>query len=233
MRPTADDKPATGFVDKSFVNADGTKSPYVVYVPPGYDGSKPVPLVLFLHGLGETKGGGKTPVEQGIGNKHLAKREKTFEAIVVFPRSEEAKIPYNVRWLPDNPDGKRAMAMLDQTAKDYKTDPKRVYLTGLSMGGFGTWGLAHATPDRWAAIVPICGGGKPEWAETIAKIPCWCFHGDKDEAVPVARSREMVAALKKAGGEPKYTELKGVGHNSWDAAYDTDDLYTWLLAQHK
>jgi predicted peptidase len=101
------------------------------------------------------------------------------------------------------------------------------------MGGYGTWSIAAKYPDRWAAIVPICGGGDPKNAEAICKIPCWCFHGDKDTAVKVERSREMIEALKKAGGEPKYTEYPGIGHNSWDKAYDTDELYVWLSKQSK
>ena len=97
--------------------------------------------------------------------------------------------------------------------KEYKIDDKRIYLTGLSMGGFGTWSLAAKYPDRWAAIVPFCGGGDPAKAKEIKDIPCWCFHGDADQAVPVRASREMVEALKAAGGKPKYTEYPGVGHN--------------------
>jgi predicted peptidase len=106
-----------------------------------------------------------------------------------------------------------------------------MYLTGLSMGGFGTWSLAAQYPDRWAAIVPICGGGNPADADKIKHIPCWCFHGDADKAVKVERSREMIEALKKAGGQPRYDEYPGVGHNSWDRAYGTADLYQWLLMQ--
>jgi predicted peptidase len=100
------------------------------------------------------------------------------------------------------------------------------------MGGMGTWSLAVAYPDRWAAIVPICGRGDPSAAEKIKHLPCWCFHGDADKAVPVSGSRDMIEALRKAGGSPKYTEYPGVGHNCWDRAYNTDELYQWLL-EHK
>jgi predicted peptidase len=106
------------------------------------------------------------------------------------------------------------------------------------MGGFGTWSIANAHPDRWAAIAPICGGaGNAEAAgkvaEKIKDIPCWCFHGDADPTVKVELSRTMIDALKKAGGNPKYTEYPKVGHNSWDMAYGTDELYKWLLEQKK
>ncbi|HEV3438304.1 MAG TPA: alpha/beta hydrolase-fold protein [Gemmata sp.] len=222
----AADKPTTGFLDKTFKNADGTTSPYVVFVPKDYDGTKEYPVILFLHGSGETKGGSKMPVEVGIGTA-IKEHEKTFSFITVIPQSEKRG------WGAISDDGKRALAILDEVMKEYKTDSKRVYLTGLSMGGFGTWSLAAAHPDKWAAIVPICGGGNPKDAEKIKNIPCWCFHGDADTAVLVQRSRDMIDALKKAGGEPKYTEYPKVGHNSWDKAYGTDELYTWLLDQKK
>lgn len=227
----ADDKPKTGFIDKTFKNDDGTESPYVVFVPHGYDGTKEYPTILFLHGAGETKNpnakkDGKMPVEVGIGPA-IKKREKEFPFIVVIPRAE------GFGWGADGKNAKRALAMLDEVQKAYKTDAKRQYLSGLSMGGMGTWSVAAAHPDRWAAIVPICGRGDTKTAEKMKDIPCWCFHGDADASVKVEGSREMIEALKKAGGKPKYTEYPGVGHNSWDKAYATDELYTWLLEQKK
>ncbi len=222
----ADEKPKTGFIDKTFKNADGTTSPYVVFVPKSYDGTKEYPTILFLHGSGETKGGKKMPVEVGLGEA-IKKREATFPFIVVIPQSEKRT------WSATSDDGKRALAMLDAVQKEYKTDPKQQILSGLSMGGYGTWSIATAHPDRWAAIVPVCGGGNPKEADKIKNIPCWCFHGDADTAVKVERSREMIDALKKAGAEPKYTEYPKVGHNSWDMAYGTDELYKWLLGQKK
>jgi predicted peptidase len=228
------DKPKTGFVDKTFKNADGSTSPYVVFVPHGYDGTKEYPVILFLHGAGETKSdkkGGKMPVEVGIGPA-IKKQEKTFPAIVIIPQSEKRT------WRADSDDGKRALAILDATKKEYKTDPNRVYLTGLSMGGFGTWSMAAAHPTRWAAIAPICGGaGNAEAAQAVAAkikdIPCWCFHGDADASVKVELSRTIIDALKKAGGKPKYTEYPKVGHNSWDAAYAEKELFPWMLEQKK
>ena len=216
----------TGFVDRSYKNADGHVSPYVVFVPHGYDGKKAVPVVLFLHGAGETKGGGKMPAEVGIGPA-IKKREKTFPFLTVIPQSEKRT------WKADSDDGKRALAILDEVTKSYKTDPKQTYLTGLSMGGFGTWSIAAAHPEKWAAIVPICGGGNTAAAEKIKGIPAWVFHGDKDTAVPVDLSRKMVEALKTAGGAPKYTEYPGVGHNSWDMAYAEKELFPWMLAQKR
>lgn len=230
----------TGFLKKAFKNADGTESPYIVYVPPEYDGATPMPVILFLHGSGETKGGRKQPMDVGIGPYIPMRRNVPVKAIVVIPQSEKRT------WMADSEDGKRAVAILDEVVKQYKTDPNRTYLTGLSMGGYGAWSLAAAYPQRWAAVVPVCGGvgGRGDTTEKVAEavkttaekikdIPCWVWHGDQDRAVPVQKSREMVEALKGAGGKPRYTELEGVGHESWDAAYASNDLYSWLLAQKK
>jgi predicted peptidase len=144
-----------------------------------------------------------------------------------------------------------ALAALDRTTKEFNGDPDRVYLTGLSMGGYGTWALAAKYPDRFAAIAPVCGGirrpvrpGVPaqapdepgidpyaEAARKIGKIPTWIFHGGADPTVPVTESRKMAEALKAAGNDAKYTEYEGVGHNSWDKAYNEPDFPVWLLAQ--
>jgi predicted peptidase len=228
----AQEKPKTGFVTKTFKNADGSTSQYVIFVPHNYDGTKEFPVILFLHGAGETKGGKKMPVEVGIGPA-IKKREKDFPFIAVIPQAEAAKSKIGGRWYADAPDGKRAIAILDEVMKEYRVDPKRQYLTGLSMGGFGTWHMAFSHPDRWAAIAPVCGGGDPKAAEKIKHIPTWVFHGADDPTVKADLSRSMVDALKKAGAEPKYTEYPGVGHNSWDRAYGTDELYTWFLKHKK
>jgi predicted peptidase len=126
------------------------------------------------------------------------------------------------------------------TIKQYRSASKtgcahqdRIYVTGLSMGGFGTWALAAHTPNRFAAIVPICGGGDPSRTKRIAHIPAWVFHGGKDGTVPVENSQKMVDALKKNGGNPKLTIYPEAGHDSWTAAYDTPELYEWLLQQKR
>jgi predicted peptidase len=230
--PAAAADQKTGFLTKTFKNDDGTTSEYVVFVPHDYDGSKAYPVILFLHGAGETKGGKKMPAEVGIGTA-IKKTEKAFGFITVIPQAESVKTRVGQRWYSTNPDGKRALAILDAVQKEYKTDPDRVYLTGLSMGGFGTWQMAFAHPDKWAAIVPICGGGDPKAAETIKDIPCWCFHGAADSVVKADLSRRMIEAIKGAGGKPKYTEFPGVGHNSWDQAYATAELWTWLAEQKR
>jgi predicted peptidase len=221
----ADDaKIEPGFSNHTYKDSGGVEVPYALFIPHDYNGDTPVPLILFLHGAGETKGGNKMPDQVGIGPA-IRKQEKTFPCIVIFPQSQDRS------WRAESKDGKRAMAILAEIEGKYKVDPKRIYLTGLSMGGMGTWSFAAAHPDKWAAMVPICGRGDVKTAEKIKHIPCWCFHGDADTAVNVKGSREMIDALKKVGVEPKYTEYPGVGHNSWDKAYGTKELYDWLLEQ--
>jgi predicted peptidase len=135
--------------------------------------------------------------------------------------------------MPGQPDAERALAILDEAQREFRTDPQRVYLTGNSVGGAGVWQLAAAHPDRWAAIVPVCGLGPVTKADAVKNISCWCFHGADDGNVSVEHSRNMIDALKRAGGRPRYTEFPGVGHNSWENAYGSDELYEWLLRQKK
>jgi predicted peptidase len=210
----------TGFVHKIHKGPDG-EAKYVVFVPSDYDGAKAFPVILFLHGSGSTGDDGQKQIKGGLAKRIRDQKEK-FPFITVFPQAHQ-------KGWGANKSGKSAIAILDEVEKHYKTDKKRVYLTGLSMGGYGTWTLAAAYPDRWAAMAPICGGGDPKTAEKIKNIPCWCFHGDADPTVNVDKSRVMIKALKAAGADPKYTEYPGVGHNSWDQAYATGELYTWFL----
>ncbi|HEV3204136.1 MAG TPA: prolyl oligopeptidase family serine peptidase [Gemmataceae bacterium] len=220
----ADDPKDRGFLDRVYKDSDGTEAKYVLFVPHDYKADKAFPLILFLHGAGETGTDGQKPVKVGLGPV-IKKEEKTFGFIAVFPQSQKRT------WQADSVDGKRAIKILDEVIKEYKVDTKPIYITGLSMGGYGTWSMALKYPDRWAAIVPICGGGDATQAAKIKHIPCWCFHGDMDKAVPVERSRKMIEALKDAGASPQYTEYPGVGHNSWDKAYGTPQLFEWLLMQ--
>lgn len=214
-----------GFHNVTFHPKDGEAAKYVVFVPHGLKADAHPPIVLFLHGSGESGSDGEKQAKTGLG-KFVRAHEKTFPMIAVFPQSQKRT------WKADSEDGKRAMAILEEVEKKYHTDPHRVYLTGLSMGGNGTWSFAAAYPKRWAAIAPICGWGDVKTADSIKDIPCWNFHGDADAAVKVEKSREMIKALKDAGGKPKYDEYPGVPHQSWDKAYATPGLFDWML-EHK
>jgi predicted peptidase len=226
----ADDKPKTGFLDLVFKDADGKEVKYILFVPHDYKADKPYPLILFLHGAGETLAtDGKNEGKQakvGIGPA-VEKHEKTFPAFVLMPQAQKRG------WGADGPEAQRALEMLKSVQKEYKIDDKRLYLTGLSMGGAGTWSLAAKYPDKWAAIVPLCGNADTKDAEKIKHIPCWVFVGDADRKELVEKTRDMVKALKDSGGSPKYDEYAGVGHNCWDKAYGTKELYEWLFAQQK
>ncbi|MFO0948784.1 MAG: GDSL-type esterase/lipase family protein [Planctomycetota bacterium] len=222
-----DTKMPTGFLEREFKDEEGTHK-YVLFVPSGYTPDKKWPLILFLHGAGERGTDNKAQVATGLGPA-VKKRAKDFPFLVIFPQCGNQKVPPVMGWSPEGDDGKRALEILDAVEKEYSTDKDRTYLTGLSMGGFGTWAFAAKFPDRWAAIAPVCGGGSPDIAAKIKHIPVWAFHGDQDRAVAVVFSRNLVDALKKNGAEPRYTEYPGVGHNSWDNAYNTDELYDWFL----
>lgn len=221
----------TGLQVKTFTDAKGTHR-YGLFLPANYDPTKKWPVILFLHGAGERGNDGQKMLQVGLGPA-LRQREKQFPFIAVLPQCEDRRIAPPIAWYAMTPDGQRAKAILEEVERTYSTDKNRVYLTGISMGGFGAWQLAHAEPERFAAIVPICGGGDPKWAPKIASIPCWCFHGKVDPIVTVRRSRGMIEALEQAGGKPRYTEYEAVGHNCWDAAYGTDELFVWLLSQQR
>jgi len=123
--------------------------------------------------------------------------------------------------------------LLDEVEKKYPVDKSRVYLTGLSMGGYGAWALAAYEPNRFAAVAPICGGGEPEDARKLVGTPVWAFHGDRDTSVDVAKGQAMIDNLRAAGGTPKFTVYEGVGHDSWTQTYENNELYEWLFSQKR
>lgn len=213
----------TGFLDK-VIDVGGRLRRYEVYVPYDYDPKQSWPVILFLHGAGERGEDGLKQTAVGIGHA-IRMNPDRFPTIVVMPQC-----PEDVWWDAALDDVKIA---LDQTRAEYNIDPNRIYLTGLSMGGFGTWIYGAAEVDTFAALMPICGGGKLEDAAKLARVPIWAFHGDADETVKPEESRKMVEAVKKAGGRVQYTEYKGVGHNSWDAAYGDAKAIKWLLQQRR
>jgi predicted peptidase len=194
---------------------------YLLYLPKGYEQKPSWPLVLFLHGAGER--GDDLDVVKEHGLPKLIAEGKEFPFIVVSPQC-----PTDQSW-----ETFELTALLDDIVEKYKVDQNRIYLTGLSMGGFATWALAARTPNRFAAILPICGGGNPKRAKRIAHIPAWVFHGAKDPLVPLARSQEMVDAIKKSDGNVKFTVYPEAGHDAWTETYANPEIYEWLLQQKK
>lgn len=235
----------TGFLDRN-VTVSGKSYRYQVYVPAEYRSKKSWPVILFLHGAGERGSDGLLQTDVGIG--HAIRLEASrFPFVVVMPQCGREKI-----W--GEPDMQaQALAALDASIKEFHGYRNHIHLSGLSMGGFGTWEIAAAHPGRFAALVPICSGVQPQkdWpqlrltladdpkvtdpfvevARRIGNTPVWMFHGDADQAVPVEQSRHMAEALKAAGAEYKYTEYPGVNHNSWDKAYAEPELVPWMLSK--
>lgn len=198
---------------------------YLLTLPDGYeaDAAKKWPLLIFLHGAGER--GSDLELLKRHGPPKLIAAGKKFEAIVVCPQ-----VPLKSVW---NEHGVKALA--DEMIRTHRVDTSRLYLTGISMGGFGTWDTALAYPDTFAAIAPICGGAGVGFvmAERIKDVPCWIFHGDADKAVPVDFSTKMHGALQKAGSAAKLTVYPGVGHDSWTQTYDNEEFWTWLFSQKR
>jgi pimeloyl-ACP methyl ester carboxylesterase len=185
------------------------------------DASRKLPLLLFLHGSGER--GEDLDQVRTHGPPKLIADGKKFPFIVCSPQC-----PAGEWWSAQQLD-----RLLDEVIAEYPVDRDRIYLTGLSMGGYGVWELAAEYPQRFAAIVPICGAGSPQDAARLKDIPTWIFHGQRDPVVPFQRSVEMADALKKAGGTVKFTPDPNAGHDSWTAAYNDPELYEWLLRQKR
>lgn len=233
----------TGFLDRS-VTIGGVAYPYEIYVPATYSTAQQWPVILFLHGAGERGGDRLLQTSNALGAA-IRRAPSAYPAIVILPQ-----VPNDSSWV--GIPSQIAMTALDNAMAEFRIDPDRVYLTGLSIGGNGTWHLAFNNPERFAAIAPICGFVTPlvgkKWkaavpldtgdpfetlARRIAKLPTWIFHGEVDQTVPVAQSRQAAEAIRKAGGDVRYTEFLGMDHNVWDATYASPAFITWLFAQRR
>ncbi len=234
----------TGFLDR-VIGVEGREYRYQVYVPADYATESAWPAILFLHGAGERGDDGLLQTEVGLGPA-IRRAPERFPAIVVFPQA-----PADSLWV--GVPAEMAIAALDRTVVEFRVDPGRVYLTGLSMGGHGTWYLAYRHPDRFAAVAPICAwvvdppdfrgsvpvvppaNGPPlaALADRLANTPIWIFHGEMDAVVPVTGSREPAAALEAVSADVRYTEYLGLNHDVWDATYASDTFLRWLFAQRR
>ncbi len=230
MSVLADDAPPElhGFIDRTFSDETGEHR-YVVFVPHGQPPESGWPVILFLHGAGERGSDGRRQLDAGLGP--LVKlRAETFPALVVFPQAEGLSGPILQTWSANSPDGCRAMAILDEVEALYPTDPARRVLTGWSMGGYGSWRLAAAYPEKWSAVVPVAGGGNSAIASQLTNINVWAFHGTQDHLVPVSEGRTMATAVREAGGRIAYSEINDVGHDVWRRVYDSDVVLNWMLS---
>ncbi len=216
--------PPTGFLTKS-VRVEGELRRYVLYVPANYHAERAWPLVIFLNGAGECGTDGLRQLAAGLAPA-IINDAAAWPFLVLFPQKPDVKS----RW--EEWDG-LVMAVLEETRRTHQVDASRIYLTGLSQGGFGTFALGAKHPTLFAALAPICGGGSAEMAAGLAQTPIWAFHGEADSVVPVQLSRDMAAAVQAAGGDVQLTTYPGVDHNSWDKAYSDEDLGEWFLRHRR
>lgn len=244
VAPLGAQRVETGFLNRQ-ISVAGHSYRYQVFVPADYAAKNSWPVILFLHGAGERGSDGMAQVTVGLGAA-IRRDPSRFPAIVVMPQA-----PDDSQWV--GVIGDMAYQSLVATLREFHVDQERIYLTGLSMGGHGSWYLAYRHPGLFAAVVPISGwvgempgfkgsvpivpaesgAALPALARQLARVPLWIFHGEMDGVVPVNGSREPAASLTSAAGDVRYTEFLGLGHNAWDAAYASDSLVHWLFAQRR
>jgi predicted peptidase len=202
------------------------KLPFLLRIPKDLQPGVKYPLLLFLHGAGERGSDNRSQLKHDPAKLAPPDVFQKNPMIIVAPQC-----PADQWW--SGPTLETAIRMVKHMRDELPVDPQRIYITGLSMGGFGTWAALAHEPDLFAAAIPICGGGSIESVRKFANVPIWAFHGDADTTVKVESTRSMIDALKKAGGEPKYTEYPGVKHDSWTRTYKDPAVYEWLLSQKK
>lgn len=221
-----------GNVERRTIQIDSENYDYQIYVPPGAENQQNLPIIVFLHGIGERGTGGFVPTDgsyAAIVRHYLAQ----VPALILLPQCRPGK------YWSDAAMDEMLMRQLAQTVEEFQADARRIYLIGVSMGGYGVWHFAARHAGRFAALVSICGGSSimtgdrfSALAEKVGKTPAWLFHGAEDRIVSVTESRSIVKALESAGGNVKYSEYAGVGHHIWVNALAEKDLLAWLLAQH-
>jgi len=223
--PSAITAPTTGvrFLD---LTIDDREYLYAEYLPRGYDATRPWPLIVFLNGAGECGTDGQRQLTQGLMPAILNKPDE-WPFVVLFPQKPDQKS----KWEDHAP---FVLAAIDRATREHAIDASRVYLTGLSQGGHGTWAIGSMFPERFAALAPVCGYGRPEViAPRLAGMPIWAFHGTIDKIVLPEQSENLVAAAKSAGAIATLTLYPGVDHNSWDKAYRDENLGRWFLSHVK
>ncbi|NLE56810.1 MAG: prolyl oligopeptidase family serine peptidase [Planctomycetes bacterium] len=209
---------------RTFTASDGSGKSisYLVTLPPEYGvDDRRWPLILFLHGAGER--GSDLEKVKGHGPLEYVEKHEGLPFLIVSPQA-----PPDGGW-----DAELLAGLLDDVTSQYPVDTDRVYVTGYSMGGGGTWSLATAHPERFAGIVPVCGHGNPDEVAKLKNVPVWAFHGAKDETIPVSQSEKMVSALRSAGGNATLTVVYDGGHNIWSEVYGKPRLYHWMLGHSR
>jgi len=224
-----------GFVGRIYKNVVRRTMPYRLFIPPNYDKTMKYPLVLWLHGAGGAGNDNRRQIEQDqVLGTHLwtsAEFQATHPTFVVVPQTtgtwtESGRTILSQEML-------LVLGIVDSIQTEFNIDAGRLYVLGQSDGGFGVWNLIINRPDMFAAAVPLCGGGNPNYASRLTKLPIWAFHGALDISVPVVESRRMIQAIKDAGGNPRYTEYGTVSHDVWRRAFAEPELAEWLFSRHK
>lgn len=218
---------AAGIVDRVHHDAQGEHH-YSVFIPRGEAPEHGWPVMLYLHGAGGRGSDGRRQLGDGPAPL-LSKGLIDWPILVVFPQCEDVESPIFECWQADSPDAQRALRILAEVEQDYATDSSHRILAGWSMGGYGAWSVAAATPDRWVAVMPIAGGGDTTTAPRLIHLPIWAIHGRLDQAILPERSREMVQAVRRAGGNATLTLIPGVGHDSWPYALASESVLKWFL----
>ena len=228
------------FESRTFESGD-FKLPYRLLKPKDFDGKQKYPLVVFLHGAGERGSDNQKQLVHGMNDFASDEIMANYPAFVIAPQCPDGKKWVEVDWsaashkTPEQPSDAlgATLKLVEALQKEFPINRSRIYITGLSMGGYGTWDAIERRPELFAAAAPICGGGDPAGVSRFKDLPIWAFHGSEDKAVKPERSRAMIEVLKAAGGQPKYTEYQGVGHDSWTQTYRDPAFYEWLFAQKK
>jgi predicted peptidase len=226
----------TPLFDKLLYTNNNNTLPYRLLKPVNPGAKELFPLVVFLHGAGERGNDNEAQIKH-ISDLFLdAKYRGKYPCYVLAPQCAKGEL-----WAEHNKDGsmkadptptmKLVLELIDKLCSEFAIDESRIYITGVSMGGFGAWDLMARFPDKFAAAVPVCGGGDAKTAGKIKHIPVWAFHGAKDDVVSPKRSRAMIKALQSVGGLPGYTEYPDIEHNSWVQAYQEPHLLPWLFKQ--
>ena len=234
------------FGSYEFVGSAKLRMPYRLLTPKDLSTGAKYPLVVLFHGSGERGNDNEKQLTNGV--ERFARRESRsqYPGFVLVPQCPTHLDGQPIMWtgerekmhaleLAPEPAAplQTALELLFMVQSEYPVDPDRIYITGISMGGFATWEALIRHPKHFAAAIPVCGGGDATYADSIKHVPVWAFHGAEDPVVPVIYSRQMIEELEKAGGHPRYTEYPGVGHNSWDQAYAEPELLSWLFSQKK
>ncbi|MCI0461731.1 MAG: prolyl oligopeptidase family serine peptidase [Gemmataceae bacterium] len=234
-------KPTSPLTRRVYKDAQDKTLPYRLLAPEQIEPGQTYPLVLFLHGGGERGDDNERQLAHGVPEFASAANRQKYPCFLAAPQCPAGSRWVEVDWTadshkqPERPSEplRLALELIEALCEELPIDRGRIYITGLSMGGYGVWDALSRRPELFAAGVPVCGGGDEALAERIAEVPVWAFHGARDGVVKPARSRNMIEALKQAGGSPTYTEYPDVGHNSWVRAYRDPELFRWLFSQKR